>query len=674
MNWYTNSYRKLFFDFHNISSTIDLAKEFNAEKWAEKLENVQAQAVSSFAKCGAGWRYYQNGKIGWIHPKLPKNLDILGETITVCHKRGIKVIAYYHTFYSEPIAEKFPEWREKESDNKYKGISICMLSPLLEEHMIPQLEEIVKNYEIDGLFLDGTIAQNSCYCESCRKKFKNFSGLDIPIDTNSPDWKTYIKWKLDIFKEIRKKIIKTIYEKRKDVLIAFNYAYTIRQPEIPPANLGFITLDINPKNQVFTASYQTKYLSTLNTSFDIMNTAFLQWWGDYGMKPSTSLKQECATIIANGAKTFIGHQMYPQFKVEDAIMGEFKKTFDFVKKREDICKDTTPLSDVAVLSSTHSYFTHKPNFFIDETPLRGLHKILLESGISYNILNEKNLLENINNYKLIILPDQRYIDTDLIQKLKKFVEKGGSLIATYLTASQDKNYQFKNQLFLEDILGIKFKGFYPNSHAYIDIRDNQLKKNCLDMPILTWTEFTYVNPVTCRVLADLRDIYLRNDNKLQFQFAASSPHTLTGYPSITLNNIGKGKAVYISGDIFSAYIKKNQWNLKYIVKNLIDMLISEKLIELDAPDVIEVVAAKKNNNIIIHLINHNGERSIDDNYALTEHIIPIYNMKMKIRCKKYPKSIKLLPENIPLSGKFDNNTILIDIPKIEIHSSVIIEQ
>lgn len=47
---------------------------------------------------------------------------------------------------------------------------------------------------------------------------------------------------------------------------------------------------------------------------------------------------------------------------------------------------------------------------------------------------------------------------------------------------------------------------------------------------------------------------------------------------------------------------------------------------------------------------------------------------MKIRCKKYPKSIKLLPENIPLSGKFDNNTILIDIPKIEIHSSVIIEQ
>ena len=672
MNWYKESYRKLFFDFHTHSSAVEVAREFNAEKWAEELETTGAQAVSAFAKCGYGWRYYLDGKVGWLHPKLPSNLDMLGETIEACHKRGIKVIAYYHTFNSEPIAERFPEWIEKDSEGKARGISICMISPLLEEHMLPQVEEIARNYEIDGLFFDGTYAHSPCYCRYCREKFKKATGLEIPIDFNDPNWKIYIDWKLETFREIRKKVIEAVHRGRKDVLVAFNWAYTLRQPEIPPEDIGFLTLDIFPDNQAFNASYQTKYWTTLNKPFDIMNSAFLQWWGDWGMKPSVTLKQECATIIANGGKTFIGYQMYPQFKVEEAVMRELKDTLEFVKEREEVCKDSVVIPYIAVLHSTSSHFTRKPNFFVDETSLRGLHKILLESGIHYNIVNEKTLLESIDNYKLIILPDQRYIEAELLNALKKFVENGGSLIATYLTATENRDFEFTGSFLLEDIFGVKFEGFYPYSHGYIELRDERLKYNCLDMPILTWAEFAYVKPITSQTLADLRGIYLREDG--QFLLASSPPGALTGYPAITLNNVGRGKVIYISGDIFSAYIKKNQWNLKRIVKNLVNLIVPEKLVELDAPDVIEVVLARKENLILVHLINHSGERPIDRNNALTEEVIPIYNVKVKVQCRSYPKCVKLLPENISLPWKVQDSMILINVPKIEIHSCVVIEQ
>lgn len=99
-NWHDQIYRKLFFDYHNHSGNWGLAENFNAGKWAEQLKAADAQGVSVFAKCAQGLRYYRKGNIGWVHPEMPAGLDMLGEQIDACHKRDIKVIAYYHTFGS----------------------------------------------------------------------------------------------------------------------------------------------------------------------------------------------------------------------------------------------------------------------------------------------------------------------------------------------------------------------------------------------------------------------------------------------------------------------------------------------------------------------------------------------------------------------------------------------
>ena len=40
-----------------------------------------------------------------------------------------------------------------------------------------------------------------------------------------------------------------------------------------------------------------------------MNSAFLQWWGDWGCKPAVAMQQEVATAIAHGGLTWIGYQM-----------------------------------------------------------------------------------------------------------------------------------------------------------------------------------------------------------------------------------------------------------------------------------------------------------------------------------------------------------------------------
>jgi len=286
MSWYESSFRKLFFDFHTHSTSVEVAKYFNAEAWAEQLSKSNVQAVSTFAQDMYGWRYYRKGNVGWIHPKLPRNVDIVGETIEACHNKGIRVIAYYNTLGLE-IVQKRPDWSEVDIEGKSLGY-LCLVGPALEEFILPELEELSRNYDIDGIFFDFAHARGQCFCYSCKKKFKEETGLDLPISSKDKNWKTFIEWKLNTFKEIRKRICNVVHSNRPNALIAFNWCYSTRQPENPPKEVGFLTLDIPPDNQAFNASLQARFWATLGKPFDIMNTVFLQWWQDWSVKLRTS--------------------------------------------------------------------------------------------------------------------------------------------------------------------------------------------------------------------------------------------------------------------------------------------------------------------------------------------------------------------------------------------------
>jgi hypothetical protein len=200
-----------------------------------------------------------------------------------------------------------------------------------------------------------------------------------------------------------------------------------------------------------------------------------------------------------------------------------------------------------------------------------------------------------------------------------------------------------------------------------------LKERVLDTPHQVWGEFTYVQATTAEKLADLWDVYIRRDGAY-YQGGSSPIGQNTGYPSITLNRFGKGKAVYIAGDIFGSYTVRNNWNLKNIFGNLVDMVISEALITLDAPGNVEVVLKKQEDRTMVHLINHVGERSMKGTIAYTENIIPIFNIGVRVKVHTPPSSVILMPENQELAWEtLADGKISISVPKLDIHSIIVIE-
>ncbi|MCL5997407.1 MAG: beta-galactosidase trimerization domain-containing protein [Chloroflexi bacterium] len=683
--WYNTSFRKLFFDFHSPGTTEGLAAAFDAERWIARMQAANATAVSVFTKCGYGYSFYQKGHIRYKHPHLPEGMDMLGEQIEALHKRGMRAIGYYHTFASEPIAAAHPDWIECDAEGKPRGINICMLSPLLSDWMLPHIEEIVTLYDVDAMFFDGTYAHSVCTCPACQARFAQASGgLAISKDKTDPNWGRYLAWKIEALKEVRQAVCDVIHKHRPDMPVSFNYAYTPRMPEVVPPGIGSLMADIFPEDQVFNGSYFSAYWATQGVPFDIMNSAFLQWWGDWGCKPAIAMQQEVATAIAHGGLTWIGYQMTQAYDVPQAAIDEMGKTLAFVKEREPALAGATPVPHVAVLHSTSSqYAADEQGFWLDEKTLRGAHRLLTESMIPYHIAHEQHVLEHLPEYRAVIVPDQKYLSAQMVDALTAWVKAGGVLIATARTGTLDDQLQPSGKFALENLLGVRYEGCYDQTHAYIEITDPHLKPGTLDMPHLVEAPFVFAAPVAddVRTLAKLRRIYLRSDGKLLLRWSPVGEDS--GYPAITLRRVGKGWAVYIAGEVFHAYQVKNQWNLKHIVANLLRLTIPDPLVSVDAPAWLEVVLmrqtadraphASQRDRLLVHLVNQHGDRAVDGNNYCLEQIVPVRDVVVRVRTPGRPNGVTLEPDGAVPQWSYANGVVTVQVPEVAIHRIVALD-
>jgi beta-galactosidase GanA len=292
----------------------------------------------------------------------------------------------------------------------------------------------------------------------------------------------------------------------------------------------------------------------------------------------------------------------------------------------------------------------------------------MEIGQPFHILNEEILLENIDKYQVVILPDQRCISEKLAEALRHFVRRGGSLIGTVLTGTQDAEYQATGEYQLGDIFGIKLVGDYAYDHSFIDIKEASLKNDVLDMAHQAYGDCALIETNAATVLADLWEPLLMKDGR--YIHLSSPPGKYTGHPAITLNQYGKGKAVFLSNDIFYAYAHRSQWNLKNLFRNILMMINPEKLIEVEAPGIVEVVLAGKDQMTQVHLVNHYREKALEGAITIVEKVLPVYDIGIKIRKETEPASVRLQPGGAELDWSYRDGYVSFHVPKLEIYSIV----
>jgi len=133
--------------------------------------------------------------------------DLFGELCQAAHEEGLVVFARMDSNRAhEEFYQAHPDWFAVDAAGRpHKAGELfvtCVNSPYYDEHIPAILREIAGRYHPEG-FTDnswsglgrGTI----CYCDNCRKKFRERSGKDIPRvkDWSDPAYREWIRWNYD---------------------------------------------------------------------------------------------------------------------------------------------------------------------------------------------------------------------------------------------------------------------------------------------------------------------------------------------------------------------------------------------------------------------------------------------------------------------------------------------
>ncbi len=122
---------------------------------------------------------------------------------------------------------------------------------------------------------------------------------------------------------------------------------------------------------------------------------------------------------------------------------------------------------------------------------------------------------------------------------------------------------------------------------------------------------------------------------------------LSDYPGITINKVGKGKAIYIAGDIFKEYYSRSGYSYRptgnnKLIRNFIKTLVQKSGLQtnckINASPWFEFVLREKENNTYLHVIN----RSI--NWKQNE-IQSEKDINIEINRPKEPLKVLLQPGN-----------------------------
>ena len=245
MSWIEERFRKLYLDYQILPSVPDVGANFDAEAVVNTLKNAHVQVVHFYARDMYGHSYY-NTKVGLKHPHLKK--DMLGEMIESCRSNDIKVIAYFGLLYDDRVARAHPDWRAVKASGRpyltWTLTPLCVNSPYPEECVLPELAELLEQYDIDGIFLDPIghgIEEKWCYCSYCQAKFKKRFGEKIPQNKKSPLGLKCARWRREIFNDFRKKCCDAIHKIKPGLPITINNTFCgTHYPSDPP---DYVDLD-----------------------------------------------------------------------------------------------------------------------------------------------------------------------------------------------------------------------------------------------------------------------------------------------------------------------------------------------------------------------------------------------------------------------------------------------
>ena len=660
---------------------------FDPDFWLSYFKKIHADGTTLSA--GGVVAYYPTNvplhhRSDWLG-----NSDPFGYLVNGCRKMNMSIIARTDPHAArQNVYDTHPDWiavtangeKRRHWANKDLWVT-CALGPYNFEFMTLVHKEIMERYQPDGIFSNRWAGHGICYCEHCIKNFKEYSGLELPKSSNRFDktYQKYSEWSTNRLKElwvlwdgvIRKgkpssRFIpngfpdKVITGQLSDIVFTDHQARsgaTLPWSNGKGAKELRASIGMKPLGGIFSVGVEEQY----------------RW------KDSVQTEAEIRIWVAEGT----ANGMRPWFTKFSGVLYD-KRWLDIVDKIYQVhYRNESYLRNISPMARVGMVFSEQNRNYGSETWQQrsgdhalGMYHALIEDRMPFEMVNDRLLdTEHLKPFKLLVLPNIPALSNEQCDQLRKFVEGGGSIVATFETSLYDDAGIRRNDFGLADLFGVSFDKNVegPMQNSYLRLKKDDATNQ--------------FHPV----LKDLEDAYriINTVNRVKVIPRSSFPGPVTlipTYPDLPMEDVyprvqetdirelylrdtGKGRIAYFPGDIDRTFWQIMSADHGKLLRNTIRWALKEEpIVEVKGPGVVDVTVWRQESSMTMHLVNLTNPMMMKGPFR---ELIPVAaQVSIKIPRGTTVNGVNLLASGQKPDFKINENKVTLTVPQIYDHEII----
>jgi len=651
-NWHKDVYFGIHYDLHAHADDTELGRELTPQHLRERLLRVRPDWVHCDCKGHPGYTSWPT-QTGSTSPGVVN--DALRIHRDVTRDLGIRLGVHYSGVWDSRAIELHPDWARVDAEGKPDPNMTCRLSGYDEQLMIPQMLEIIDRYDVDGFWVDGeNWASKPCWCSRCREEFTRRTGItEIPTTALQPHWADWLAFHRDLFVAHVTRYTDAVHAAKASCMVTSNWMYTVRQPEPMQAPVDYLSGDYDHAWGANRAAVEGRLLDGRGKPWDLMAWGFTKTNSmaenpPWVMKPANHLCQELSEVIALGGAMMVYDNPQRSGWITGWHQDVLAEAARFCRARQEVCHGTESASQAAVLHlASHYYAGNDPlyNYGTAVQPLEGALHALLETHRSTDVLTEDGALTRLaeaGRYRLLVVPEQTHLNAGLLEALSAFAREGGQVLLSGAHLAHE----------CPDLVGAAPAGELHHEPAYLPVGERAVPVSGPWQPVAPHEGVA----VWATLLA---------------QQEPGKDHT--DQPAVTRRPLGKGAIVAVHGPIFRDYFLGHYPLLRQFIGGLVDRMAIPWQVRVEAPARLEMVVRRRNGRLLVNLINRGAGEALSANRVIVDELPPVENVVLRIRRDTRPQAVTQIPGGRQLAWAHANGLLSIRVPKVYIHTVVVVE-
>lgn len=676
--WIEGNYRRNLLDMHIDDGNPEFLSKINAAEYVNALKEANIQAAMVKGKPHTGLCYYPT-KIGRMHKGL-KGFDFFGDMIKKCHENNIAVIAYFTQIFDNWAYDEHPDWRvitaEGKNMREYSGQPnfktgrygiVCPNNEGYREYVKACLTEMNTMYDFEGMFLDMTFWPEVCYCPSCRKRYKEETGKELPrrIDWNDPNWKEYVykrdEWMAD-YAKFATKCVKSI---KPNVTIEHQFSritgsWVDGSTEMLTEAVDYAGGDYY--GGLLQQTFINKYYKNVSPNLPfIYHTSRCD--PELLFHTTTKTEEELllhviTALIHNGAFLLVDAINPDGSIIPEIYYDLMKRIYEKTSQYEKYINGNLD-HDASIWFPSHAKYnpyecnidvtekSFEPKYYM-ESPVSAA-SVMRESNIPFEVIGTKNIASD--NAKVLVLSHVANIREEEMDEIEKYIKNGGNLYISGPIANER----------LQKILGVRVIGRTPHDFTYMsptksgeEFFEGFSRENPLTVS-MNQIEIEIIRNENVTVLATQTLPYTMTNT---YEFAAihsNPPGIYTDRPCAILKETGNSKIIWLAAPVEMS----KPYMSRQVFKRIIQLLVGEPTFVSNAPKFVEVLSWNKEGTDYLAVINEQEESPI----------APMYDITIDIR--KTNRKAYMLPNKEEIKTESIGKDLMrIYLPKLEVFQMI----